>query len=350
MRRCLLLCGFLLAAHGSARSEQPARDAYGLTAYRPQQGVGYTTFARTAVPDHLEEDPLFGPGIRVNQADEEDFAVEDDLIEIVVAQPEIDATLVLKRSHSDLSVWRTRDKRARRELAFTRGRSTQLAFEEGEQMSLWVEWTGAASEFPVLSLHALGSDVVVDRIVFHSFAGLVVALGGEGQVPQIPVHTDHGTFQVATSLYAAGWDVLMTDEDRVAADGSGRVYNEVVNAIENRSVRELAIFGYSHGGGSTYDLRPMRAPECKPRRDRRFLDSVHILRRRYPQPGCRLSTGGTTAADERLPRQPLPEEWPLLGRISAVGVPDRRPGGRIHTAAHRAARRRRGVGQRSGPL
>ena len=253
MRRCLLLCGFLLAAHGTARSEQPARDADGLTAYRPQQGVGYTTFARTAVPDHLEEDPLFGPGIRVNQVGEEDVAVEDDLIE-VVARPAIDAALVLKRSHSDLSVWRTRDKRARREIAFTQGRSTPLALEEGEEMSLWVEWTGGASEFPVLSLHALGSDVVVDRIVFHSFASLVVALGGEGQVPQIPVDPRHGTFQVATSLYEAGWDVLMTNEDHVAADGSGRVYNEVVNAIENRSVRELAIFGYSHGGGSTYDL------------------------------------------------------------------------------------------------
>jgi hypothetical protein len=59
---------------------------------------------------------------------------------------------------------------------------------------------------------------------------------------------------VATSLYASGFDVHMFDEDHVAADGSGSVYDEVVNAVQNRNVQEIAIFGYSHGGGSTYDL------------------------------------------------------------------------------------------------
>lgn len=100
----------------------------------------------------------------------------------------------------------------------------------------------------------LESDDVVDRIVFHAFTGLVVALGGEDQVPDLPVDRNHGTFRVATALYDLGWDVLMRDEDEVGPDGSGLVYDEIVNAIRNRSVQELAIFGYSHGGGSTHDL------------------------------------------------------------------------------------------------
>ena len=65
---------------------------------------------------------------------------------------------------------------------------------------------------------------------------------------------NHGTYRVATGLYEIGYDVLMRDEDEVESSGAGRVYEEVVNAIQKRSVRELAIFGYSHGGGSTYNL------------------------------------------------------------------------------------------------
>lgn len=81
-----------------------------------------------------------------------------------------------------------------------------------------------------------------------------MALGGEGQVPQVPADPNHGTFQVAIELYERGYDVLMRDEDEVAADGAGPVYTAIVNAIQHRSVGELAIFGYSHGGGSTFDL------------------------------------------------------------------------------------------------
>jgi hypothetical protein len=40
----------------------------------------------------------------------------------------------------------------------------------------------------------------------------------------------------------------------VDAAGAGAAYNEIVSAIQNRSVTEVAIFGYSHGGGSTHDL------------------------------------------------------------------------------------------------
>ena len=40
----------------------------------------------------------------------------------------------------------------------------------------------------------------------------------------------------------------------VEADGSGAVYDEIVNAIQNRSVTNLALYGFSHGAGSIYDL------------------------------------------------------------------------------------------------
>ncbi len=254
MRRSVLLVVLIFVAHRPVLGQPTLRDAHGLTAYRPQHGPGYLPFARTPVPEEFEEHPRLGPGIRVNRADEMDFAGEDDLIELVVTRPSADTSFVLERSHSNLSVWKTREKLPQTALDFTGGRSTQLVFGPVNQMKLWVEWTGAAPEFPGLSLRAPESNLVVDRIVFHAFTSLVVALGGEDQVPNRPVSPNHGTYQVATGLYEAGYDVLMRDEDEVRPNGSGPVYDEVVNAVQKRSVRELAIFGYSHGGGSTYHL------------------------------------------------------------------------------------------------
>ena len=252
-----ILLVLFLVVHCSALAQQTIRGAYDLTAYRPQHGVGYDDpFARTAVPETFEEDKGRGPGIRVNSTGERDPAGEDDLIEVVVTRPSANATVVLERSNSNLSVWTTRTKHARTEVAFTNNRSTRLdlAFGQATEITLWVEWTGVAPALPALSLRARESDVVVDRIVFHAFTGLVVALGGEDQVPRPDVDPNHGTYRVATALYEKGWDVFMRDEDEVAGDGSGPIYEEVVNAIQSRSVRELAIFGYSRGGGSTYDL------------------------------------------------------------------------------------------------
>ena len=254
MKYSLVLLVLVLVTHSPALAQQAFQDAYGLTAYRPQHGTGYHPFTRTAVPEAFEEHRFLGPGIRVNHADEWDPEVEDDLIELVVTRSSADATFALERSDTSLSVWKTRRKLPQTEVAFTNNRSTPLAFGEAHMITLWVEWTGAAPAFPTLSLLALGSDVGDDLIVFHAFTGLVVALGGEGQEPDYPVDVNHGTYRVATTLYERGWDVLMRDEDEVDSDGSGLVYDEVVNAIQNRYVRELAVFGYSHGGGSTYDL------------------------------------------------------------------------------------------------
>jgi hypothetical protein len=52
----------------------------------------------------------------------------------------------------------------------------------------------------------------------------------------------------------SGRDVHMFDENEVALDGSGAPYDEVVSAIQERGVTDVAIMGYSHGGGSTYNL------------------------------------------------------------------------------------------------
>lgn len=248
-----MLLLFLASSALAGAAQQTSPIPQGLTAFRPQNGAGYAPFARTKVPEAFEEDPLLGPGIRVNGAGELDPAGEDDLIELVVGRSFRDATLVLERSGPELSVWSTRTKTPGSALPFSGDVSAALDFAGAGHTTLWVEWNGAPG-LAALSLRALEPDARLDRLVFHAFESLVVALGGEGQTPGLPLDPNHGTFVVATELYERGYDVLMRDEDHVTANGSGAVYTEVVNAIQHRGVETLAIFGYSHGGGSTYDL------------------------------------------------------------------------------------------------
>lgn len=251
----LLLLAGLSAAFSPAPRAQSLRPANpGLTAFRPQHGAGYAPFVRTRVPEELEEDPAFGPGIRLNGAGDLDPAGEDDLIELVVERAFRESPLVLERCGPELALLTTRDRQPGTALSFSGERSTPLAFGGAARLTLWVEWVGLAPGRCALRLHALEPDRFLDRLVFHAFEGLVVALGGEGQVPQRPVDPNHGTFVVATELYQRGYDVLMHDEDDVTANGSGSVYTEVVNAVQQRGVTTLAVFGYSHGGGSTYGL------------------------------------------------------------------------------------------------
>ncbi len=256
----LFACALAVLAP-AARALQQLRPAanvrpapQGLTAFRPQNGAGYAPFVRTAVPEELEGDPVLGPGIRVNGAGESDPAGEDDLIELEVGRVLLNAEFVLERSGPELAVWSTRTKVPGTELVFSADRTAPLPFQGARTLTLWVEWPSAAPGLAALELRALRPDARFDRVLFHAFEGLVVALGGEGQTPGVPLDPNHGTFVVGTELYERGWDVLMRDEDGVTSNGSGPVYTEVVNAIQNRAVGELAIFGYSHGGGSTYHL------------------------------------------------------------------------------------------------
>ena len=224
-----------------------------LTAYRARNGAGYAPFARTPVPDAVEKSPTLGPGIRINR--DTDPGPEDDLIEIELDIAPANASFVLWRSTGDLEVWTTPNKTAGTQLAFSAGLTQALPFASGAtRLTLWVEWTGPGHGLVDLELRPAGASAAADALRFHSFQSITMALGGENQVPSNPVDPNHGTFVAAIDLYGLGYDVHMYDEDNVSPNGSGAVYNEVVNAVQSRGVAQVVIFGYSHGGGSTYDL------------------------------------------------------------------------------------------------
>ena len=50
-------------------------------------------------------------------------------------------------------------------------------------------------------------------------------------------------------LRRLGYDAHMYAEDVVDATGSGELYAEIVSAVQMRGVTEVALVGFSHGGG-----------------------------------------------------------------------------------------------------
>ena len=64
---------------------------------------------------------------------------------------------------------------------------------------------------------------------------------------------------VAESLYASGYDVhifVPKESPSILSRviGPGVAYNEIQSAIIDRSVTQIALIGYSHGGGAIYNL------------------------------------------------------------------------------------------------
>lgn len=120
-------------------------------------------------------------------------------------------------------------------------------------MSVWVENpTGGTADLELVAKDSSGNDVCSDKIHFYPFTSVVIGLSGEMLFGNDPL--ENGMFDVAEDLYEAGYDIHYYDEDVVDNNGAGAAYDEVVSAIQERGVSEVAIYGHSHGGGSTHDL------------------------------------------------------------------------------------------------
>ncbi len=234
-----------------------------ITAYRPQSEYYGSPLQRVAVPPGEETIP--GVGIRVNGDDDDNNGVgdwndtwvdnENDLVEITLSASPFPAPpgyeYVLARSNGNIRVWTMPFK----SIAVLGGNDEIALVFTAATQTLWVESVGGGET--TLSFEARpigGSAIASDDVRFFPFSSVVIALGGENQSPSDPPSSNHGMFQVARSLYHQGYDVHMYDEDVVSSNGSGAAYNEVVRAVQQRGIASVAIYGYSHGGGSTYDL------------------------------------------------------------------------------------------------
>lgn len=258
---------FLLGLTGPATFAQQVVGRQQVVAeavsYRPQTESYGAPFQRRRVEDLLEVVP--GAGIRINGDDDDGDQIldrddpfvpgENDLIEVELrinpAAPSV--TYHLVRSSPALKVFSESTKGMA--LLDTLD-EVQLAF-VGESLTVWIECpAGGAADLGFEARTSSGARVVArDVLGFQPFTSIVIALDGEFQTPTDPPSSINGGIaEMAIGLYQAGYDVHMYDEDVVASDGTGAAYDEVVSAIQRRGVSSVAVYGFSHGGGSTYDL------------------------------------------------------------------------------------------------
>lgn len=66
------------------------------------------------------------------------------------------------------------------------------------------------------------------------------------------------TFDIAQKLYQEGYDIFYYDVNKhnqaVFGDLEGAATEQAKTSVEDREVQELTIWGWSHGGGATYQL------------------------------------------------------------------------------------------------
>lgn len=216
----------------------------------------YIDYSRYPVAEAVETSVTNGPGIRINGDDDNANGTADNL-DLVATTSENDLVRVNVASSGgtaavswtgSLAVWNSSTKAAR----ITNG----AAVANGQQ--LWVEYVGlthTTGALTALTLTVSSSGIAAtDQVVFHTFQSNVLAIGGNSQDPRNFGDTRLGVFTIGGTLYQQGYDVHLYSHDQILASGQGAAYTEAVNAVLKRKVTNLAILGYSWGGGATYEL------------------------------------------------------------------------------------------------
>jgi cysteine-rich repeat protein len=237
----------------------------GITAFRPQTESYGAPFQRRAVPAGENVTP--GVGVRINGDDDNNNGIadllespvssENDLVELTLQVNPFPAPVgyeyAVQRSNGGIKVWSDAGKSG----APLLGANDDIALGfSAATRTVWVERLSAGDTLLELVARPVGGGgaVASSSVRLVAFTSIVIALGGENQVPSDPPDPNHGMFNIASTLYGLGYDVHMYDEDNVDSSGAGSVYDEVVRAVRSRGIGIVSIFGYSHGGGSTHDL------------------------------------------------------------------------------------------------
>jgi hypothetical protein len=121
---------------------------------------------------------------------------------------------------------------------------------------------GSAHETFILSAiaTATGQEHFSEEIVFRPFDSVTCAFVGEFEQAGDPVQSPGVNDWVITQLLN-GYDVHVWDDghdwwqsDDCDEWGNGPALDEIANAINNQGVTQVALLGYSHGGGTVYNL------------------------------------------------------------------------------------------------
>jgi hypothetical protein len=230
-----------------------------LTAHRPlTEGPTYGhPFIKHAVSDVQEESP-FGVGIRLNRDDDDGNFTEDrwdsgkseenDLIEVAIDIDPVPGIVYKLRVPMYYNIWETYLKTG--EIIGSGDCTVTLSSGIKE---VWVECCLPSSG----DLELLANDVVIDKIHFYPFKSIVALFCGENGNPTDPTTPAPSTSffaDIAVRLYDEGYDVHMYEEPDIHDSPliDHFAFWEIKRGFDQRGVDNVALLGYSHGGGTVY--------------------------------------------------------------------------------------------------
>jgi hypothetical protein len=216
--------------------------------YRPQEVQEAVTWNLTrkqkVIPaSEIEQKKV---GIRVNK-DGNDGGNENDLIEVEFASAVLEGfDLVIKRTSPKLKVFGSKD-----------GSNVILDNNEAlvpESMkpprSYWVECSddmpSGEIEFYIRPKSG-GQDTKLKAIPFRSFKTVVGALSGEVW-DNAASASSQGIYKICEDLYLDGYNIHYYPES-----SESDCKTELKDQRDKCGVNKVGVFGYSHGGGSTYE-------------------------------------------------------------------------------------------------
>jgi len=187
---------------------------------------------------------------------------ENDLIRVDIQVEPVIAGIkyVLKKSETHTVMWSSSRKGGSPYGVPTTG--TEII----SSGTLWAEYTKFGNAPCTFTLAVIdrktNRELFTEEMVFKPFNSVVIVTLGNRQNPADPIaNPTHALGQWAIDLYREGiYDVHLYSNRAVAGSnsggnmGSGTAYNEIVSAINDRGVTNVALVGYSYGGGAVYGL------------------------------------------------------------------------------------------------
>lgn len=198
-------------------------------------------FISTPVPDDQKVDP--GVGIRLNGNDSINNLIKV-MLHVYPKIPPDGVKYYLSRDNQNIDVWGSHGW-SYPVLLITN--QVEISFSGQTTKEIYIENTSFGQS--VLEFYAEKSGVKIssDKIVFHSFNSIVFTIGG---FLATPPDSRQGVWNLADDLYSTyGYDVY-----KYAWDGTSEMNSKIDEAINQNNVTNLAIIGYSYGGGSTYAI------------------------------------------------------------------------------------------------
>jgi VCBS repeat-containing protein len=249
-----------------------------------------TSFTLWNIPEDREEVP--GIGIRRNKDVEAVGTLDDDLLYSGVQFNQslklyqTYYTVILRRTSDAIQAWSNQSMITPLYAAGVRDFIFPPQAEHLLNYTFYTEWTSGdanmtRADFDLVFRKPNGDEFISDTLVFHPFKSLVVGFVGEAQSPTDP---QVGMHMLINEARYHGFDAMLFDEDdisydsvfgylrgeaddiirpsdydRANANGGGGTpprnsIKAIKNAVDNMGVSEIALIGYSHGGGAVLEL------------------------------------------------------------------------------------------------